>query len=1534
MAAPPEPDALEQRYVAGADPGDLMVLGPSDRAGAARSHAELAARREPGQAIVRVLNPSRSRDGWETPHTVVEVVTDDMPFLVDSLSALLARRGYEVHLLLHPVVDAVSFVHAEIDRESDRAVLDELARAIESVLADVRVAVEDWAAMRDRALALAAMLRMRGREGDDDAEEAAVFLEWLVDDHFTFVAACDAGQGEPLGIARRRPLAGLAGPGPGDRASQLTLTKATERSTVHRAVPLDLVAVDGQLLLGLYTADAYSESTDDLPVVRRKVAGVMETAGFDPTGHDGRALRNVLETIPRDELFRLGARELRSLAIGIVRLGERRRVRVFANRDASGRFASFLVYLPRDRYTTPVRIGIIDALQRGIGGDDVDFTVTVSESVLARLHIVVQTPAGAPSTIDERALEAEIAEIARDWTDELRDALVAARGEEPGLDTFRAWGDAFPAAYRADATAATAVRDIAVLEGRPELAIRLDQPVDDDAVARLALYRSGAPFELSAVMPVLEHLDVVVVDERPYAITPRDGGRQWISCFTVRSPGRAAGDGRAGGELLAAPGTQDRVAELFLGVWAGEIENDGLNRLVLRAGLAARQVVLLRALVKYLHQAGVRFTEASFADALASNPAPTRLVVELFQARFDPALDERARARDVERIGAELDRATDAVASLDEDRILRALTAVVRAAVRTNWYRDGRRVLAIKLDPTALAFLPDPRPAHEIWVYSARVEGVHLRGGDIARGGVRWSDRRDDFRTEVLGLVKAQTEKNAVIVPVGAKGGFVVERPPSNPPALRDEVTSCYRDFVRGLLDVTDNIVGGVVVAPPRVVRHDHDDPYLVVAADKGTATFSDDANALAAEYGFWLGDAFASGGSSGYDHKEMGITSRGAWISARAHFRAMGVDADTAALAVVGIGDMSGDVFGNGMLRSSHLRLLAAFDHRHVFVDPDPDPSASFAERRRLFALPASSWADYDASLISPGGGVYERSAKAVTLSPEARGALGVEAETLTPDELVSAVLRAPADLLWNGGIGTFVKARAESDAEVGDRGNDSIRVDATELRCKVVVEGGNLGLTQAARVEYALAGGRVNSDAIDNSAGVDCSDHEVNIKILLRGAIDDGVLAAPDRDPLLAAMTDEVASLVLADNEAQTNALEIAAVEAPTLVGVHARQIDRLEHAGVIDRALEGLPDAKALQERHAAGQGLTAPELGVLLAFTKLELQRELVGSDVPDDPYVRAALHEYFPRPLRERFPDQIDAHRLAREIVATALANSVVNRAGISFFSRMADEIGTGSSVLVRAHIAARDVFDVTATWSAIDALDLVVPASVQDEMFLSARRLVERAARWLVRRADPGVVPNGTRPAGLATTVARLRDPVERVLAHLRDLVVGADAQLLASEEARLTAAGVPTDLASRVASFVVALGALVAADVADATGRPVDEVAAVYYALADRLRLDRLRDRIAALPRADRWQTEARAALRDDVADIHRGLTEQAVVVGGTVDDWLATRAEAVGRYLAVVDDVEAGAVFDLATLGAVRRELRDVVGVTGGAG
>ncbi len=1524
-------ERLVHDYLDAAEPHDLATLSADDVAGAVIAILRLGRDRPPGGRVVAVANPSAARDGWDSPHTAVDVVTDDAPFLVDSVSAALVRRGYDLHLLLHPLLEhpgvgTTSHLHVEIDRETDPVVLAALDLEVRSVVDDVFAAVEDWDAMRERVAELARGLEERPPPHADPADvaEVATYLAWLADDHFTFVAAAevdvdgDVVPGSELGVARGRALFREHEPADPTDGWLLSLTKSLQHSTVHRAVPLDAVdirrfgpddtAVGETRLLGLYTENVYSQSAEAIPLLRRKVAQVMARSGLRPSSHDGRELAHVLETYPRDELFRLDARELAELALGIVAMGLRRRVRLFVSRDQSGCFVSCLVYLPRDRYTTIARIQVVDALRRAFDGSEVDFTVLLTESVMARLHVVVSTPDGAPP-VDALALEAELAALVRAWVDDLHDAFVEARGEEAGVESYRHWMRAFPAAYQFEVDADVAVADVAVLETLDpggDLEIRLEPPVG--GVARIKLYRTGGALVLSDVMPLLEHLGVTVVDERPYEIDAPDGIARWIYSFGVRDEV---------GDPLGDPAVQARVADVFLGVWAGTIENDELNRLVLRAGLSARDVVIVRALCQYLHQAGVRFTDAYLADTLAANPEPVRLIVAWFHQRLDPARprDPAAEAAVV----AELGRAIDAVASLDADRILRALGHVVGAVVRTNAYRN-RPYLACKFDPQALDFLPRPRPQHEIWVASPAVEGVHLRAGDIARGGIRWSDRREDFRTEILGLMKAQSVKNAVIVPVGAKGGFVVKRPPpaSDRVAVAAAVLDGYRTFIRGLLELTDNRVDGRVVPPEGVVRHDGDDPYLVVAADKGTGSFSDVANELADEYGYWLGDAFASGGSAGFDHKEMGITSRGAWISVRAHFRALGVDADTAPLRVVGIGDMSGDVFGNGLLRSPHLRLIAAFDHRHVFVDPDPDPAASFAERQRLFELPASSWADYDPMVLSAGGGVYERSAKSVDLTPAARAALGVDDRPLTPDELVRAVLRAPVDLLWNGGIGTFVKASTESDADVGDRTNDPVRIDATELRCRVVAEGGNLGFTQRARVEYALAGGRINTDAIDNSAGVDCSDHEVNVKILLQRAIAAGLLDAEKRDALLTHMVDAVADLVLADNEAQANALEIAAVEAAAMVGVHARQMERLEQSAGLDRALEGLPPVKTLQERAAAGVGLTSPELAVLLAYSKLELQRALVASDVPDDPYLHGALVTYFPPDLRTGYEPAIASHPLRREIVATVTANAVVNRAGISFLSRLHDETGAALPTLARAHVVAVDVFDAGTTWAEIDALDLAVPAAVQDDMFLAVRRLVERASRWLVHHGGE---------LALGPTVDRFRPGVQAVVAALPELVRGG------GRAGQLERAGVPRALARRVGVSDAAVVALPAVELGARRGVDPVTVARLQFAVDERLALATVRDRIGVLPRGDRWQTEARAALRDDFYESVHALTDAVIretdatsPPGARVDAWIGAHLPAVERYRALAADVERAGVFDLASLAVLRRALREL--------
>ncbi|HEV3404616.1 MAG TPA: NAD-glutamate dehydrogenase [Gaiellaceae bacterium] len=1563
-------EAFLRRYYADAA---LEDLGELDLYGAALSHWQLLQRRSPGETKVRVYTPAIDEHGWASPHSVVELVTDDMPFLVDSVAMALTRAGSAIHLFLHPVVwvrrdeagrlveldgDGVaeSVIHVEIDRRSPAAA-EALAAELRRALADVRAAVEDWQAMRAQLHAAIAELDERPLPIDaDELAEAKALLDWMHDDHFTFLGyreyelgtkdgedVLNLVPGSGLGILREtdsQPASHSFSELPAEvrrlarEPTLLNLTKANSRATVHRPAYLDYLGIKRfdelgnvrgeRRFLGLYTSTAYSASPWRIPLLRRKVQHVVERSGFTKASHDYKALVEILETYPRDELFQISEEALYETALGILHLGERRRVRLFVRRDTFGRYLSCIVFLPLDRYTTETRNTIQGILSEAFGGVGLDYTARVTESVLVRLHIIIHTDRGAPSEYDVPELERRLAEATRSWTDDLHDALVEQCGEEQTASLFAKYGEAFPPAYRADFPPRAAVADIKRIE-------RLDPDDDLDlslylplgsGTERLAfkIVRTGRPILLSDVLPLLENMGVRVTDERPFELRLAGGQTVWIYDF---------GLAYAEDSDLQTDRVRQIFQEAFAQIWRGGAENDGFNRLVLGAGLTWREIALLRAIAKYIRQTGSTFSLAYMEEALAGHPTIARNLIELFRLRLDPAHDAGGRGVRVHDLVGEIERELDEITSLDEDRILRGFLAVVQGMLRTNWFQEGPKpYLSFKLDPAQIPDLPRPRPLYEVWVYSPRMEGIHLRGGRVARGGIRWSDRREDFRTEVLGLMKAQTVKNAVIVPVGAKGGFVVKQPPADPGALHAEVVACYRTLIRGLLDLTDNLVAGEIVAPPQVVRYDGDDSYLVVAADKGTATFSDIANALSLEFGFWLGDAFASGGSTGYDHKAMGITAKGAWESVRRHFRELGANADTDELSVVGIGDMSGDVFGNGLLRSPHLKLLGAFDHRHVFVDPSPDPAQSYAERKRLFGLPSSSWADYDKKLISPGGGVYPRTAKSVELSREAAAALGVEPATLTPNELIRAILRAPVDLIWNGGIGTFVKARSESHAEVGDRSSEAIRVDAEDLRARVVGEGGNLGLTQRARIAYVLKGGRCYMDAIDNSAGVDCSDHEVNIKILLDTIVREGDLTEKQRNALLVEMTDEVERLVVRDNYLQTEAIASATAQAPSMIDVHARYLRHLEQAGRLDRALEFLPDDETLGERKAAGQGLTAPEFAILLSYTKIGLYDDLVASDLPDDPALAVELERYFPPQLGERFADRLARHPLRREIIASRVTNGIVNRAGTTFVFRLGEETGAHPADIARAFTVARDVFDLRPLWWEIEALDGRVPAQLQIEMLLAARILLERSTRWLIR--------NRPRPIDVTAAVQQFRPGAQILAEQVPDLLAASARESAQEATRRLSEAGVPPDLARRIAHLDAIFPVFDLVETAERSGVSVEEAAGVYFALGERLELHVLHERIGALPRQERWEALARRALWEDLHGERRALTEDVLRtrsddgVAGRVDAWLARNEGPVARALQVLSDVRAGGAFDLATLSVAVREIRNLINAT----
>jgi glutamate dehydrogenase len=1577
----PQVEEFVRQYYAWITPEDLADRSPIDVYGAAVAHWTFASQRRPGSAKVRVYNPNFEEHGWQSTHTILEIVTDDMPFLVDSTRMGVNRQGYAIHLMLHPIMkvrrdgegrlvevldpdsseEAISesVIHVEVDRQTEPRVLEELHECTEGVLRQVRAAVEDWPQMRERVHDIVSELDENAPPVDEEElAESRAFLQWIEDDHFTFLGYReydllteneeDLLRSVPetgLGILRessRRPISQSFAKLPPEvrrlahATHLLNLTKANSRSIVHRPSYMDYVGVkkfddSGHVtgerrFLGLYTFSAYSMSSLEIPLVRRKVSYVLNRAGFPPGSHNEKDLIEILETYPRDELFQISKEELFEISMGILHLQERQRVRLFVRRDTYGRFFSCLVFVPRDRYNTEIRERMQDILQRAFNGANVEFNVRLSESVLARLHFIIYTEPGKVPDYDVDQIEERLVETTRSWTDNLYDALIEQCGEERGTELFRKYREAFPPGYRDGFLARTAVADIGrmeELESEDNINMTLYHPLEEpENFLGFKLYRFGEQISLSGILPLLEDMGVEVVDERPHKIQPAGSAPVWIYDFGLL---HEAEDGLQTGQI------KEIFQDAFARAWRGTVENDGFNQLVLRARLTWRQITVLRAYSKYLRQAGTTFSQNYMEDALYANQDIAQLLVELFEARFDPNRQVLVQ-EETERLKGEIEEALDDVVSLDEDRILRNFLNVTLATVRTNYYQsapDGepKPYLSFKFDPSEIVLLPLPRPMFEIFVYSPRAEGVHLRGGKVARGGIRWSDRREDFRTEILGLMKAQTVKNAVIVPVGAKGGFVVKRPPTQGgrEALMQEVVACYRILICGMLDLTDNLAGDRVMPPPEVVRYDEDDPYLVVAADKGTATFSDIANGISADYGFWLGDAFASGGSAGYDHKAMGITARGAWESVKRHFRELGTDTQSEDFTVVGIGDMSGDVFGNGMLLSRHIKLVGAFNHLHIFLDPDPDPEASFEERERLFELPRSSWTDYDESLISEGGGVFPRTAKSIPLSPEIQELLGVEDEALTPNEVIRALLKARVDLLWNGGIGTYVKASYETHVDVGDRTNDAVRVNGAELRCRVVGEGGNLGFTQRGRIEYALRGGRIYMDAIDNSAGVDTSDHEVNIKILLDAIVKNGDMTEKQRNELLAGMTEEVGQLVLRDNYQQTQALSNAIAQAAPMVDVHARYIRALEHAGKLNRELEFLPSEEALAERKSDGMGLSAPEFAILLAYTKITLYRDLVDSDVVEDPYLFGELERYFPTPLRERFRGQMKEHRLRREITATHLANSMVNRCGTSFVFRLQEETGASSPEIARAYTAAREVFGMRDLWAQIEALDARLEARTQIRMLLDARKLVERATRWLLRNRRP--------PLDIAATVSYFAERAAELSGRIPELLLDGDREALESATEQLVEANVPPDLARRVATLRTMFSALDIVDVADATDHPVQTAAAVYFTLGDRLRLHWLRGHVEALPRDNRWRTLARAALRDDLYSLQAALTAEILrsVPGDLparerIDAWVDDNREAVERVLQVLTEINASGAFDLATLSVALREIRNL--------
>jgi len=1488
LAGPAE--AFTHAFYRNVPSADVLSRSAADLAEAALSLWRFAGQRSPGQPAIEVL-PGAGRG-------VLHVVTDDMRFLVDSVGAALSGLGLAVELIIHPVLavqrDAggrrvacapdlpdgarESMMRFEVAGDLGAERHAAIVGRLRAVLADVRASVTDWPAMRESVGAVAADIEASAApQSVTDSAEDAAFLRWLDDGNFLFLGtraysfqgselAVVAGTGRGLlrdddvlvfdglrALTRGSPdvQAFLRGP-------QMTMiSKSNRKSTVHRPVAMDTILVKtfdagGQvtglrLILGLFTTDSYFRLPHEIPVLRQKVWRCQERSGFAADSRDGKMLQHILDNFPRDELFQIDEAPLFETALGVLHLQQRPRVALFVLRDPFERFATCLVYMPRDRMNAEIRRRVASILEQAFGGSIASEATDLDQAGLARLQFVITLTPGQVDAVDVPAVERRLTEALRTWADRLHETLVRAQGEPIAAERLRRFGTAFPAAYVERFPVEAAVADMgkldAVAAGAP-IAVAL---AGEGRELRLKVFHPSKPVALSDVLPMLENLGLRVLNEIPFEIAPRDAGSAWIQEFQL---------------LAAAPVDVDalrpRFEDAFRQVWADTLENDGFNRLVLTAGLSAREVVVLRTYCKVIRQAGSSFSQAYMEDTANAHPCIARLLVDLFAARADPALQTQ-----VDGIQQQILDRLEQVENLDEDRILRSFLLLITKTLRTTYNRRdaaGQTLpyLAVKLASREIDLLPLPRPLVEIFVYSPRMEGCHLRGGKVARGGIRWSDRKEDFRTEVLGLMKAQMVKNAVIVPVGSKGGFVVKRPPSEGgrEALMAEVVACYRTLMSGLLDLTDNIVGNAVVPPPDVVRHDGDDTYLVVAADKGTATFSDIANGVSAEYGFWLGDAFASGGSIGYDHKAMGITAKGAWEAVKRHFREIGTDIQTQDFTCVGVGDMAGDVFGNGMLLSRHTRLVAAFNHMHVFVDPDPDPARSWAERRRLFGLPRSSWADYDPAALSPGGGIYERRAKSVTPSPEASARLGLAPGLLSPTQLIQVLLRQPVDLLWFGGIGTYVKASAESQADAGDRANDSLRVDAAALQAKVIGEGANLAMTQRARIEYAAGGGRLNTDAIDNSAGVDTSDHEVNIKIGLGDPIAAGHMAAVDRAAFLASMTDDVEQLVLRDNILQTLAVTLAEAEAPRLLDSHVGLMRAMERQGRLDRAVELLPDDEAIVQRAAAQHGLTRPEIAVLLAYAKNGLYDELLASDLPGAPDLTAELLAYFPRRLRELAPDALKAHRLRREIVATSIANDLVNRLGPSFVEDTQLRTGRDAPAVARAYLIVRDVFGLPALWEEIEALDNRVSAATQTRLFLAVAVVVEHAMRWFLLSGlplDPGM------------RIRQFAPSVQALASRLDELLPDSERTVVAGRVAAHEQAGVPPSLARRIVTLHTIGTAMDIVQVADDISAEIMAVARCYFAIGVEFGLLAVGRQARAMPARTQWQRLAADALTDD---------------------------------------------------------------------
>lgn len=1567
-------EVFAQRLLGQLADDDLLQRNESDLYGAVLSLWHHLVQNKPDQISVRVYNPTLSRYGWQSTHTVVEIVTPDRPFLVDSVRMTLTRLGITSHLMLNGPYyfkrnqkgaiteacgeegDLQTLFHIEVDRLNQKDEMKALKQELEQVLQDVDLVVNDWQSMFAKMQQIVDELKTTELPvNHEHRQEAIAFLDWVKSNNFTFMGYHQYDlnpiegdyelvpcKEEGLGLlgkpekAKRMKLSELPESAriEARKPELLILTKSNTKSKIHRPAYTDYIGIrrfdkEGNVIgehrfIGLYASTAYHQTAMNIPLISNKMSRILDESRYPSGSHSWKALNNLLETYPRDELIQANEKEMLDVGCGVVQMQDRDLLRLFVRRDPFGRFFSCMVYVTKERYNTELRSKTQEVLKESFGSDqDVEFTTFFSESPLARTHYIVRVENN-NFDIDVKAIEHNLVEAASSWDDRLSNSLIANFGESKGTVLAKNYARAFPRSYKEQMLPGSAVADIERLENLSEerkLGMLFYRPQEEDAdshFVKLKLFHRDEPIHLSDVMPMLENLGLRVIGESPYQVVTSSGTVYWILDFAMLH------NACTGIDLREA---RDRFQEAFSAIWHNELESDGFNRLVLCAGLTGREITILRGYARYMRQVGFPFSQHYIEETMSSHSSLARELVALFALRFDPTKkhSEKAELDLIEKLNKQLDH----VESLDDDRIIRRYMEMIRATQRTNYYQNDENGkpkpwLSFKLRPSDIPEIPAPVPFFEIFVYAPDIEGVHLRGGKVARGGLRWSDRQEDFRTEILGLVKAQQVKNTVIVPVGAKGGFVCKRQPQL--TTREEIWAegqrCYKRFIRALLDVTDNIIDGELIPPANVIRHDEDDPYLVVAADKGTATFSDLANSVSEDYNFWLGDAFASGGSNGYDHKKMGITARGGWESVKRHFRELGVDCQNTDFTCVGIGDMAGDVFGNGMLLSKHTRLLAAFNHIHIFIDPNPDSATSWKERDRLFNMTRSSWEDYDPKLISEGGGVFSRRSKSIKLTPQIQKLLGTRKQALPPNELIRLILKMDVDLLWNGGIGTYIKAESETDSDVGDRANDVLRINGKDLRAKIVGEGGNLGMTQLGRVEFALNGGLVNTDFIDNVGGVDCSDNEVNIKILLNSLVASGDLTNKQRNELLEKMEDEVSDIVLDDAYCQSESISVTQQQQVQLLKEQIRFIHHLEKEGKLDRVLEYLPDDETLAEREKAGVGLTRPELAVLVAYGKMVLKEDLVSDEIADDPYHNRLLPSYFPQALQEQYRTQMENHPLKRELIATSLANQMSNEMGCNFVTRLREETGATVSEISSAYAVGREVFSFDKFFLQIRELDNVISASVQYEMLYRCRRMLRRVTRWILRNRD--------RKLGIEQQVSFYQPIVHKLRDNLESYLVTEEVHEHNEQAEEMIKEGAPAQLAHNIARLSSLYSALDIAQIGKELDKDIDFISRVYFVVGADMSLHWFLKQIHNQPVENHWQALARASFREDLDWQQRQLTTAVITscqegeeAEALIENWMDDNRQAIQRWNTVLAEFKVGKTHEFAKFSVALREL-----------